>query len=104
MASCRPMEARHDASLAAVSAAVGPAGADLAGTQPERVAGHDPARCRARTAAGQGVRTAASAQGAHPQLSVGRAAAAARSEEHTSELQSLMRISYADFCLKKKKK
>src|SRR3546814_1004140 len=29
--------------------------------------------------------------------------AAARSEEHTSELQSLMRISYAVFCLKKKK-
>src|SRR3546814_3678336 len=27
----------------------------------------------------------------------------ARSEEHTSELQSLMRISYAGFCLKKKK-
>src|SRR3546814_2988975 len=27
-----------------------------------------------------------------------------RSEEHTSELQSLMRISYADFCLKKKTK
>src|SRR3546814_2933260 len=27
-----------------------------------------------------------------------------RSEEHTSELQSLMRISYAIFCLKKKKK
>src|SRR3546814_6962113 len=27
-----------------------------------------------------------------------------RSEEHTSELQSLMRISYADFCLKKKNK
>src|SRR3546814_10185157 len=32
-------------------------------------------------------------------LSVG----ASRSEEHTSELQSLMRISYAVFCLKKKK-
>src|SRR3546814_7169944 len=31
-------------------------------------------------------------------------AAAFRSEEHTSELQSLMRISYAVFCLKKKKK
>src|SRR3546814_8671488 len=31
-------------------------------------------------------------------------AATARSEEHTSELQSLMRISYAVFCLKKKKK
>src|SRR3546814_9492850 len=29
--------------------------------------------------------------------------AMARSEEHTSELQSLMRISYAVFCLKKKK-
>src|SRR3546814_1002199 len=31
------------------------------------------------------------------------AAVAQRSEEHTSELQSLMRISYAVFCLKKKK-
>src|SRR3546814_5333614 len=30
-------------------------------------------------------------------------ACGARSEEHTSELQSLMRISYAVFCLKKKK-
>src|SRR3546814_6624897 len=30
--------------------------------------------------------------------------AISRSEEHTSELQSLMRISYAVFCLKKKKK
>src|SRR3546814_10285352 len=30
--------------------------------------------------------------------------ARARSEEHTSELQSLMRISYAVFCLKKKNK
>src|SRR3546814_1232173 len=32
------------------------------------------------------------------------ASAEERSEEHTSELQSLMRISYAVFCLKKKKK
>src|SRR3546814_16150750 len=52
----------------------------------------------------------------HPQTGRGRAAldaamarqrrwppAAPRSEEHTSELQSLMRISYAVFCLKKKK-
>src|SRR3546814_10559888 len=31
-------------------------------------------------------------------------ATARRSEEHTSELQSLMRISYAVFCLKKKRK
>src|SRR3546814_4262268 len=33
-----------------------------------------------------------------------RAAVLGRSEEHTSELQSLMRISYAVFCLKKKNK
>src|SRR3546814_1393895 len=33
-----------------------------------------------------------------------RVAISFRSEEHTSELQSLMRISYAVFCLKKKKK
>src|SRR3546814_10028234 len=33
----------------------------------------------------------------------GEALQPARSEEHTSELQSLMRISYAVFCLKKKK-
>src|SRR3546814_9887118 len=36
--------------------------------------------------------------GAYP----GRTSGGARSEEHTSELQSLMRISYAVFCLKKK--
>src|SRR3546814_2443121 len=33
---------------------------------------------------------------------LGKAAGEPRSEEHTSELQSLMRISYAVFCLKKK--
>src|SRR3546814_4997035 len=33
-----------------------------------------------------------------------RKSCASRSEEHTSELQSLMRISYAVFCLKKKNK
>src|SRR3546814_9976453 len=37
-----------------------------------------------------------------PELVALRAAAQGRSEEHTSELQSLMRISYAVFCLKKK--
>src|SRR3546814_9076778 len=49
--------------------------------------------------------------GSHPPLDdsdargdpTSRPAGAARSEEHTSELQSLMRISYAVFCLKKKK-
>src|SRR3546814_7306653 len=34
---------------------------------------------------------------------LGPTAISGRSEEHTSELQSLMRISYAVFCLKKKK-
>src|SRR3546814_5032573 len=38
-----------------------------------------------------------------PNRNYGGRAAAVRSEEHTSELQSLMRISYAVFCLKKKK-
>src|SRR3546814_3868338 len=36
---------------------------------------------------------------AYPEITLG----GVRSEEHTSELQSLMRISYAVFCLKKKK-
>src|SRR3546814_5858895 len=41
----------------------------------------------------------------HPRRAGGPGAAdLQRSEEHTSELQSLMRISYAVFCLKKKKK
>src|SRR3546814_7364005 len=35
-------------------------------------------------------------------ISIGVASSLGRSEEHTSELQSLMRISYAVFCLKKK--
>src|SRR3546814_6033305 len=43
----------------------------------------------------------------HPRLEAGERAhqvrVGERSEEHTSELQSLMRISYAVFCLKKKK-
>src|SRR3546814_3710156 len=48
-------------------------------------------------------------QRAHPEATLGRREAVAhrglepvRSEEHTSELQSLMRISYAVFCLQKK--
>src|SRR3546814_4113532 len=56
---------------------------------------------RSHCAAGRvdhdGVRAVAAGQtGAH--------GAPVRSEEHTSELQSLMRISYAVFCLKKKKR
>src|SRR3546814_1147455 len=38
-----------------------------------------------------------------PQQLIKRVDLVTRSEEHTSELQSLMRISYAVFCLKKKK-
>src|SRR3546814_3213656 len=48
---------------------------------------------------GEGVREKASACSGPKN----RADACPRSEEHTSELQSLMRISYAVFCLKKKK-
>src|SRR3546814_2591660 len=40
--------------------------------------------------------------GRGPSERLQRAGPPARSEEHTSELQSLMRISYAVFCLKKK--
>src|SRR3546814_994869 len=49
---------------------------------------------------------AAAAQGRHPRRRayLSQCARRGRSEEHTSELQSLMRISYAVFCLKKKKK
>src|SRR3546814_4791270 len=43
------------------------------------------------------------AVGALEPLRRGRARIGGRSEEHTSELQSLMRTSYAVFCLKKKK-
>src|SRR3546814_9306465 len=64
-----------------------------------------------RQARGHGVRVAAGAAAAAGGLTgveTGRPASKplelpARSEEHTSELQSLMRISYAVFCLKKKK-
>src|SRR3546814_5802178 len=42
-------------------------------------------------------------RGGMPILLLSAGQAGARSEEHTSELQSLMRTSYAVFCLKKKK-
>src|SRR3546814_8658808 len=55
-------------------------------------------------AKGQGVIiNTASVQGLQSQKGAAAYAASKRSEEHTSELQSLMRISYAVFCLKKKK-
>src|SRR3546814_2576562 len=48
--------------------------------------------------------TSAEAEATRTRAEEERREASARSEEHTSELQSLMRISYAVFCLKKKKK
>src|SRR3546814_3295846 len=53
-------------------------------------------------ASGGGRAVPLGAQG--PVVRVNRGGSTTRSEEHTSELQSLMRISYAVFCLKKKKK
>src|SRR3546814_2678359 len=52
---------------------------------------------RHATSPGAPDNSAMPAEGSHP-----RGTASRRSEEHTSELQSLMRISYAVFCLKKK--
>src|SRR3546814_9184478 len=70
------------------------------------------ARPRSRLRRGHGIRVAGAADAARPagQPALGqrregpaRPGRNLRSEEHTSELQSLMRISYAVFCLKKKK-
>src|SRR3546814_2614762 len=62
------------------------------GTEPSRIV---PARAKSTLPA-----TMCAAAAAHSRI----AAWKTRSEEHTSELQSLMRISYAVFCLKKKKR
>src|SRR3546814_4937790 len=75
--------------------------------------GHDDSSGRSR----RGKLSTEDALAAHPPFDSGRsfrcgrgssilaaATSPARSEAHTSELQSLMRISYAVFCLKKKKK
>src|SRR3546814_10750719 len=48
-------------------------------------------------------RSIARSRRAHQEFHARRPGRRLRSEEHTSELQSLMRISYAVFCLKKKK-
>src|SRR3546814_1639098 len=58
----------------------------------------------ARRQGRRGARPGAAPGGLRAHRGLGeRASPLARSEEHTSELQSLMRISYAVFCLKKKK-
>src|SRR3546814_7786156 len=58
---------------------------------------------RRAAAAAVGIRRAGRRSARGRRLSV-RQTHPARSEEHTSELQSLMRISYAVFCLKKKRR
>src|SRR3546814_3863889 len=76
---------------------------DLGGGE-QRAADRDALRLAARQALRPAPQKMANAQKlrrfveAHPAVRRQR-----RSEEHTSELQSLMRISYAVFCLKKKK-
>src|SRR3546814_6192774 len=93
-----------------------PAGA---GRRRQPAGGRQRHRSRARAESSGGAGQALSAAGGVNRFPVGAApvasfsgiagrdqelaAEAARSEEHTSELQSLMRISYAVFCLKKKK-
>src|SRR3546814_2718848 len=59
--------------------------------------------CPPRRSGMRGVRPARRAAGRSRRRGGVDGAGQQRSEEHTSELQSLMRISYAVFCLKKKK-
>src|SRR3546814_2654560 len=69
-----------------------------------REEGH--AQGREEDCGGEEVRAQGREEGREKEVGAARAAirpAPPRSEEHTSELQSLMRISYAVFCLKKKK-
>src|SRR3546814_5262845 len=61
-------------------------------------------RFRARQVAVAHAAFSLAAKGTDPQGHAYDCSQEGRSEEHTSELQSLMRISYAVFCLKKKRK
>src|SRR3546814_4427619 len=85
----------YEDALAAAEAAVRVAQAEVdrlhGGLRPQEVAQTREALNRARAAATEAGRHYERQAGLMP-----------RSEEHTSELQSLMRISYAVFCLKKK--
>src|SRR3546814_2068378 len=75
-------------------------------TSPFRIIAHMPLRKAAVMACSSPCETAASTTAtslSRPGKSSAGETEAFRSEEHTSELQSLMRISYAVFCLKKKK-
>src|SRR3546814_8123583 len=65
---------------------------------PLRVTAHVPTGVRVRKSIGRPIAMASTPSAMPPTASQ----PPVRSEEHTSELQSLMRISYAVFCLKKK--
>src|SRR3546814_3434342 len=83
------------------------AGSFLAGSRggPARPPGPAPLRCRppARAEAKAAAVRILGHKVRHNEIIRGLHLSAARSEEHTSELQSLMRISYAVFCLNKKR-
>src|SRR3546814_5494384 len=59
---------------------------------------------KAKVLGADAARSARGAAGPLPDPTLGVSVESFRSEEHTSELQSLMRISYAVFCLKNKTK
>src|SRR3546814_4554158 len=86
---------------------VDPATARLASGHPARWSLARACAGRGRAGGGRGRGNDGAARSPGRILSDSRASGIAvqsgRSEEHTSELQSLMRISYAVFCLKKKK-
>src|SRR3546814_5786456 len=105
------------AALAAAEAGVGEAQATVAETQSNLArlqqvyklsGGKVPSKTELDAGRANYSRAMASVRSAEAQVLQARAQLATaqtnRSEEHTSELQSLMRISYAVFCLKKKKK
>src|SRR3546814_1521354 len=73
-------------------------GVDGAGRGQREAGQQDPEAAQAASAMGVGM-----AMHVEAPVRAGRRGRGRRSEEHTSELQSLMRISYAVFCLKKKK-
>src|SRR3546814_8066614 len=77
---------------------VGQAAQRVAGFRP----GDDEAAAFPRHVDDLDVFVGAAALQQHVLVARGRGGSGERSEEHTSELQSLMRISYAVFCLKKK--
>src|SRR3546814_8225381 len=63
-----------------------------------------PARCAYGPSPSSPLLVCSSPPAQRPKRPTSKRATGCRSEEHTSELQSLMRISYAVFCLKKKQR